>query len=146
MIRTGFVKNKKGDKLSVCFERPSSCAGCKGCAKGLMGKNELLTVYGEAEIGDFVDVQLPENRVFQAALLAYGLPLCVLIAGLLLGSALNMTDTVSFIFALIGLALGFAISRLAEKILSKRKNWRPAIIAVHKNAACTAEERKEENE
>ena len=146
MIRTGFVKSKKGDKLNVCFERPSSCEGCKGCAKGLMRKSELLTVYGEAEIGDFVDVQMPENRVFQAALLAYALPLCVMIAGLVLGSALKMNDTVTFVFAVIGLAAGFACSRLAEKTLSKRKNWRPAIVAVHKNAACTAEERKEENE
>ncbi|MBQ4552595.1 MAG: SoxR reducing system RseC family protein, partial [Clostridia bacterium] len=73
MIRTGFVKDKKGERLSVCFERPSSCEGCKGCAKGLMSKSELLTVFGEAEVGDIVDVEMPEGRVFQASLLAYGL-------------------------------------------------------------------------
>ena len=141
MIRTGFVKEKKGEELSVCFERPSSCEGCKGCAKGLMGKNELLTVFGEAEVGDFVDVQMPENRVFQASLLAYALPLCMLIAGLAVGSLLGLSDAIAFVMALAGLALGFVLARLAEKILSKKKNWRPTIIAVHKEAACTAEER-----
>lgn len=141
MIRTGFVKTKKGDKLSVCFERPSSCEGCKGCSKGLMSKNELLTVFGEAEVGDFVDVQMPEGRVFQASLLAYALPLCMLIAGLAVGSLLGLSDAIAFVMALAGLALGFVLARLAEKILSKKKNWRPTIIAVHKEAACTAEER-----
>ncbi len=33
MIRTGFVKDKKGDQLRVCFDRPEACEGCKGCAK-----------------------------------------------------------------------------------------------------------------
>lgn len=146
MIRTGFVKTKNGEKLSVCFERPSSCDGCKGCSKGLMSKSELLTVFGEAEVGDFVDVQMPEGRVFQASLLAYALPLCMLIAGLVAGSLLGLGDTLAFLLALVGLVLGYVLARLAEKYLSKKKNWRPTIIAVHKNAASTAEERNTENE
>ena len=144
MIRTGFVKTKKGDRLSVCFERPSSCEGCKGCSKGLLSKSELLTVFGEAEVGDFVDVQMPENRIFQASLLAYALPLCMLIAGLAVGSLLGLSDTIAFLMALAGLALGYVMAQLAEKILSKKKNWRPTIISVHKSAAGTAEERNTE--
>ena len=38
MERTGFVKEKKGDTLSVCFERPEACEGCRGCSKGLLPK------------------------------------------------------------------------------------------------------------
>lgn len=146
MIRTGFVKEKKGEKLSVCFERPSSCEGCKGCAKGLMRKNELLTVFGDAQVGDVVDVQMPENRVFQAALLAYGLPLCGMIAALALGSAGGFSDTVAFFMALVGLAVGYVLARVADKYLRSKKNWCPRIVQVHQNAACTAEERNTENE
>lgn len=141
MIRTGFVKTKNGNKLSVCFERPSSCEGCKGCSKGLMSKDELLTVFGEADVGDLVDVQMPEGRIFQASLLAYALPLSMLIAGLAVGSLMGMSDTITFLMALAGLALGYVLARLAEGMLRKKKNWRPTIIAVHKEAACTAEER-----
>ena len=146
MIRTGFVKEKKGETLNVCFERPSSCEGCKGCAKGLMRKSELLTVYGDANVGDTVDVKMPENRVFQASLLAYALPLCGLIAFLMIGSLIGLSDTVSFFLALLGLAVGFGIGRVVEKILSKNKNWRPEIIAVRPCTVCTAEERNTENE
>ena len=141
MIRTGFVKEKKGEKLSVCFERPSSCQGCKGCAKGLVGKNELLTVFGQAEVGDIVDVQMPEDHVFQASLLAYALPLCMMILFLVAGSALGLADTTAFLMALAGLAAGFGLVRLAEKKLRGNQAWRPQIINVHKCTACAAEER-----
>ena len=141
MIREGFVKSKKGDKLTVCFERPSSCAGCKGCAKGLMGKNELLTVYDQAQPGDIVVVQMPENHVFEAALLAYALPLCGLIACLMAGDMLDLGDTLSFLMALIGLGAGFVLGRAADKMLSRKKGWRPEIIAVQSG---TAEERNTE--
>ena len=62
MERTGFVKEKKGDTLSVCFERPEACEGCRGCSKGLLPKKELLTVFGKAEIGDEVVVRMPEAK------------------------------------------------------------------------------------
>ena len=134
MIRTGFVKAKKGECLSVCFERPASCEGCKGCAKGLMKKSELLTVFGEAEVGDFVDVQMPEGHAFQAALLAYAVPLLFLIAGLVVGDALGMMEIWSLLLAVAGLLLGFVLVRLADKYLRTLKKWRPAVIAVHKSA------------
>ena len=144
MIRTGFVKDKKGERLSVCFERPSSCEGCKGCAKGLLSKSELLTVFGEAEVGDIVDVEMPEGRVFQASLLAYGLPLGVMIAALALGSVLGFGDTIAFLMALVGLAAGYGLARLADRYLRSKKNWCPRIVQVHKGAACTTEERNME--
>ena len=132
MIRTGFVKDKKGECLSVCFERPASCEGCKGCAKGLMGKSELLTVFGEAEIGDIVDVQMPENQVFKASLLAYAVPLLLLIAGLVAGNALALSDIWSLVLAVAGLAAGYALVRMAEKHLRTLKEWRPTVIAARR--------------
>ena len=55
MVRTGFVKAKSGSSLQICFERPQACEGCRGCSKGLLPKKELLTAFGEAEIGDVVE-------------------------------------------------------------------------------------------
>ena len=132
MTRTGFVKAKKGDRLSVCFERPSSCQGCKGCAKGMMGKSELLTVFGDAEVGDIVDVRMPDNQIFKASLLAYALPLAMLIAGLLIGDAMKLGDAVSLLFAVAGLALGYVLAHTAEKYLRKLPKWRPTIVAARK--------------
>ena len=132
MVRTGFIKAKKGNCLSVCFERPSSCEGCKGCAKGLMSKTELLTVFGDAEVGDIVDVQMPENQIFKASLLAYAVPLVLLIAGLLIGDALNAGDVLSLLLAVVGLLLGYVVARAVEKQLRKQPKWCPTIIAARK--------------
>ena len=64
MVRTGFVKEKRNGQLRVCFQRPEACEGCKGCAKGLLPRQELLTVFGQAEVGDVVDRLVPvQGRV-----------------------------------------------------------------------------------
>ena len=79
MVRTGIVKSKKGDMLRVCFETPEHCAGCRGCSRGFLPKHELLTVFGQAEVGDTVEVEVRESQAFKATLLAYALPLCTLL-------------------------------------------------------------------
>ena len=131
MIRTGFVKEKKGDQLRVCFERPEACQGCRGCAKGLLPKKELMTVFGEARVGDVVDVQLPEAQMLKATLLAYALPLILLLAGLAVGTALKLSEGLILLLALLGLALGYLGARAVDRRLRNRPGWRPAVVAVH---------------
>ncbi len=131
MIRTGFVKEKKGERLRVCFERPDSCEGCKGCGKGFLPKKELLTVFGQAEVGDMVEVQLPEGKLFKATLLAYVLPLLFLIAGLALGTLLKMSDAVTVLLAFAGLAVGYALARAVDMKLRARPQWRPTVIKAY---------------
>jgi len=131
MVRTGFVKQKKGELLSVCFERPEACAGCKGCAKGLMPKKELLTVFGQAEVGDRVDVQMPEAQMLKATLIAYVLPLCVFLLGLGAGYALRLSEGITLLLAVAGLALGYLAARGIDMKLRSRPRWRPVVLKVY---------------
>ena len=131
MIRTGFVKEKKGDQLRVCFDRPEACEGCKGCAKGLLPKKELLTVTGQAEIGDMVDVEMPEAQMLKASMLAYAMPLALLLLGLGAGSALKFSDGVTAVIALLCLALGYLAARLIDKKLRRRPRWQTAVVNVY---------------
>lgn len=131
MVRTGFVKEKKGDQLRVCFERPEACEGCKGCAKGLLPKSELLTVTGQAEIGDIVDVQMPEAQMLKATMLAYAMPLALLFVGLGLGYALHASDAVMLLMALLGLAVGYAAARFIDLRLRRLPRWRTEILRVY---------------
>ena len=125
MVRTGIVKLKKGDMLRVCFETPEHCAGCRGCSRGFLPKHELLTVFGQAEVG--------ESQAFKATLLAYALPLCTLLLGLLAGSALGLSDALTLLTALAGLAIGYLAAKLAEKSLRRSPKWRPTVIAAHRS-------------
>ncbi|MBQ7455119.1 MAG: SoxR reducing system RseC family protein [Clostridia bacterium] len=130
MIRTGFVKEKKGDQLRVCFERPEACEGCRGCTKGFLPKKELLTVFGDAEVGDMVDVQMAEARTLKATLLAYALPLCLLLIGLLAGSAAGLSDGWTMAVSLLGLALGALAVWLIDRRLRRNEKWRPTVVRV----------------
>lgn len=141
MVRTGFVKEKNGEQLRVCFERPEACEGCKGCAKGLLPKQELLTVFGQAEVGDVVDVQMPEAQTLKASMLVYALPLALLLLGLMGGYALGLSDGVSLLMALAGLALGALGARAADLRLRTRARWRPSVIGV-RSAKTSEKERK----
>ena len=130
MVRTGFVKEKKGDTLRVCFERPEACEGCKGCAKGLLPKQELLSVYGQAEVGDIVDVRMPEAQTLKASMLVYAVPLVLLLAGLAGGYALHLSDGLTLLLALAGLALGYAAVKTVDRRLRAQDRWRPAVVNV----------------
>lgn len=131
MVRTGFVKEKKGDQLRVCFSRPEACEGCKGCAKGLVPKQELLTVFGQAEIGDMVDVEMPQAQTLKASALVYALPMALLLIGLLAGNAAGLSDGFTLLLALLGLALGSLAAWGIDKKLRVRPNWRPSVINVY---------------
>ena len=131
MVRTGFVKEKKGEELRVCFERPDACEGCNGCSKGFLPRQELLTVFGRAEVGDVVDVQMPEAQTLKASLLVYVLPLALMLLGLAAGYALGLSDGLSLLLSLIGLALGALGARAIDLRLRTRPGWRPSVIHVH---------------
>ena len=131
MVRTGFVKEKKGDQLKVCFSRPEACEGCKGCAKGLLPKKELLTVTGQAEIGDMVDVEMPEAQMLKASMLAYAMPLALFLIGLGVGSAARLSDGVTALIALVCLALGYVAARVIDKKLGRRPRWKTAVVNVY---------------
>jgi len=131
MIRTGFVKEKKGDQLRVCFDRPEACEGCKGCAKGLLPKKELLTITGQAEVGDMVDVEMPEAQMLKASMLAYAMPLALFLIGLGVGSAARLSDGVTALVALACLALGYLAARVIDKKLGRRPRWKTAIVNVY---------------
>lgn len=143
MVRTGFVKEKKGELLRVCFERPEACEGCRGCAKGLLPKKELLTVFGEAEVGDLVEVQMAEAQTLKATLAVYAIPLCLLLIGLAVGTLCGLPDGVTLLLALTGLALGYMAVRVIDMRLRKQPKWRPSVVRVI--PAADQKERKTES-
>ena len=115
----------------MCFERPEACEGCRGCAKGILPKKELLTVFGQAEVGDQVDVRMSEAQTLKASLMAYAVPLCALLLGLAAGALLKASDLVTLLLALLGLGAGYLAVRAWERRLRANTQWRPEVIFVH---------------
>ena len=136
MVRTGEVVDKADGVLAVVFERPGACAHCNGCIKTNCNR---VDIPGEAEVGDTIDVEMPDRSVVGASAIAYILPLALFLAGLFAGNGLHGTlaramdaNIFSAICGLAGLALGLLAVHAVDRALRGRKGWQPQIIAVHK--------------
>ena len=131
MLRNGRVVGKEENgKLSVCFERPEMCAKCGAC----MGRKHdtLVTVQGEAEIGDTVDVELADAKVVKASVIAYLVPLIGLIAGLIISAQFTSDEIMIALFGVLGLAAAWLVQTLIDRSLQRKKTWQPRLVAVHK--------------
>ena len=63
--------------LQVTFCRPDACQSCGACEGGK--KQTTIWVKGEAKVGDIAVVDMPDKTVIRASLIAYGLPLILLL-------------------------------------------------------------------
>lgn len=129
MIRTGRVVEVRDGVLEVCFNRPEACDHCNGCA-GQKHKT-LVSIKGDAPLGSTVDVQMPATQVFKASVLAYGLPIVLLILGLLIGMTVFNSESIAALLGIGSMALSWGALRLMEGYLQKKRNWQPYIVAVH---------------
>ena len=111
MIRTGRVVEAKGGSLKVCFDRPEMCASCGKCgAHGV--HQELVTVQGEADVGNWVQVEMPDAQIVKVSLIAYVIPLVFLMAGLVIGQNILGTDAWAAGLGIGLMAVGLLIVRL----------------------------------
>ncbi len=130
MVRTGKVVGTSGKTLEVCFERPEMCAQCGACM-GRKPHEETVKIEGTAEIGDSVDVEMPDAKIVKVSLIAYIIPLIGLLIGLLIGQTLLKNDLWAALTGLAGLGAGILVARAFDKKLGAQKSWQPKLLSVH---------------
>ncbi|MEQ3635913.1 SoxR reducing system RseC family protein [Alcanivorax sp.] len=119
--------------------RASTCGACKakaGCGHHLIneqqsGQRARLRVPSQDshQVGDTVNVALPEGALMRGALWVYGLPLALLFAGALLGEAvpIEIVDA-SALLGMAGLFLGFAINRVMSRQTGHTQAYQPRVV------------------
>ena len=77
MTERGVVTKVKGKKATVQFDRKSACDSCHMCAVTRDGMKVQIVIENtlDANVGDFVSVQMGERFVLTAALIVYIIPL-----------------------------------------------------------------------
>ena len=128
MRQPGEITQVKNGMMQVTFCRPEACAACNACEGGK--KEHVLWVRGEGRVGDIAVVDMPDRVVARASALAYGLPLCCLLAGLILGNLLGGNDAGTALGAVAGLGIGAAILALTEKHRAGRAEWHPQVVEI----------------
>ncbi len=127
MIRTGRVLSAQNGTLRICFQKPSSCEGCKGCGNNAESQITIASpAAASASEGDTVLVRVPDKSLLFSAFIVYVLPLCVFLIGLIIGKLVSGSDTVSVISALSGLLISFFVLRKIDR----KKAYTPTVISV----------------
>ena len=130
MIRSGKVVKAAGKLLHVCFERPEMCQHCGACGHK---QESLVTLYGDARVGDTVIVDMPEGQLLRLSLITYLIPLAGLILGMLLGSRLFASEQMTALLGGVALVLCLVPVVLYDRHCRKTGKRTPTIIDVIKN-------------
>jgi sigma-E factor negative regulatory protein RseC len=125
----GLVTAVKDGTAQIHFLRGSACAHCGACLT--VGESEMEVTLPNtlgAKQGDRVVVDLSPKRVMQASLLAYAVPLLLLIGGVLIGS--RYADWAGLALGIAACGIGYLILRIVEKKSKKRNSFQPRMTRV----------------
>lgn len=122
MIERGFVIKCKDGFAQVRIERNSACGQCGKC--GMTEKQKHVDFYVEntldAQVNDVVELDIPEANSAKLAFVAYILPIIPALVLLFVSVGLKWMDWLSILLFFVGLAIGFAVVALIDR-LHKRK-------------------------
>ena len=125
----GLVTSVSDGTVQIRFLRGSACAHCGACLT--VGDSEmeisLPNTLGAKE-GDRVVVDLSPKRVVQASLIAYAVPLVLLIAGVLIGS--RIADWAGLALGIVACGISYLILRIVEKKSAKSKSFQPCMTRI----------------
>lgn len=114
MKRMALVVNVDG-KLMAEIVRTEACGKCGACGVKRGEKAHFPLPEGDYKEGDSVELTMSSNKLSLASLIAYGVPLAALIAGLFIGQALFDAEGAQALTAIICLALGCVWLKYSEK-------------------------------
>ncbi|NQZ54150.1 MAG: SoxR reducing system RseC family protein [Piscirickettsiaceae bacterium] len=117
-------------------ERQSTCSGCQvrqGCGTGMLAKHvgqkfSRITVKktSDVEIGQQVQLAIPEETLLQGAALMYLLPLVLMFIFAAIAQSLNFNEALEIIAGISGLFIGFYWVRI--RLRNKKDGFQAKIV------------------
>lgn len=125
--------------MVVEFERSAMCEKCGACERAQKAMLMEVERIGDAQLGDRVYVQLPETTLLRAAMVAYGIPLLMLMLGLIAGymlpDKLGLAGNRDLYAVVLGALLAggsFLIIHLTEKNRRKSGRYAPKVTEIER--------------
>lgn len=126
------VATKSNNYIEVRIGRNSACASCGKC--GMTEKQKHVDFFVEntqdAKVGDTVSVEIPETNPAPLAFVGYILPLIPALGLLFAGIALQWPDWASLLMFVGGLAIGFSLLVLIDRLRKHKWMQAPTLLAV----------------
>ena len=129
MGEIGKVTEIIGDDIMVSHKRTGACASCNICARGRDNNEMVMRARNacEANIGDFVEVELQEGALLKAVGIAYGIPFASMVAGFGLGYLLG-GEIAAFSAGILLTGAAYVVIRIMEKGGKLAKKYVPVAI------------------
>jgi len=144
MRENGKVVNIKNDRAEVEVAARGQCEHCSAHAMcnwtGTSTRKVLAVNKVGAGVGDAVELETAEGTGAKSNLLVFGIPVVLMVVGVLIGGLLIRKDAWSGILTGLGLALGFGIVKTIDIVVSRSGRSLPVI------AGRTAELRSQNTE
>lgn len=129
MGEIGKVTEIIGDDIMVSHKRTGACASCKICARGSDDNEMIMRARNacEANVGDFVEVELQEGALIKAVAVAYGIPFAFMVAGFGMGYLVG-GEIAAFSIGLVLMGAAYVVIRILEKNGKLAKKYVPVAV------------------
>lgn len=141
LIESGQIMALEKDCLWVETVQRSTCSSCsaqKGCGQSLLakwaGRPQYLRVLlcgrssADFEVGNSVEVGIPEGVVALGAVFVYVLPLLMMVLGVVAGHLLFVSELASVLGALFGVFLGGLLVRCHARYYRNDARFQPVLV------------------
>ncbi|MDX1694979.1 MAG: SoxR reducing system RseC family protein [Ketobacteraceae bacterium] len=119
-----------------------SCAARNGCGQsalaklGQQHKNHVRALNAfDLEVGDQVVIGVPEDVVLKGTLVAYLMPLVLMLVAAITADSFTSRDLWIALAGLSGLAVGFGLVRLHFLSVSRDKRYQPVVLRASRQDA-----------
>lgn len=122
---TGIIKQVEGTQLFIEIVQQSACADChaKGMCSASDSKAKIIEITNSSnryQVGDTVVVSGKTSLGLLAILLAFILPICALVASIIMGNTLQWNDGLSAVVGILTLIpYYFVLYLFREKMKNK---------------------------
>lgn len=137
---TGLVSNLIGDQAIVQTQSQLACASCKvvsTCGSGIVEKYFSGKIFSSqvnnrlnAKIGDKVILEIPKSSITKASLVVYLVPLLIFILFASVGSIYLNNENIIISISLIGLFLGFVVTKFYNRRLLNNELYLPKMVSI----------------
>ncbi len=113
------VVSYKGKHAMVETIVDSACGSCKECSKGQGGKRLLAKTDKFYPINSIVNIEISSRNLLLASFIAYGVPVVLLLAIVIAGALMNISEAYTIGVALIIIVIYYVYIRYIDSKLSR---------------------------
>jgi len=151
MRENGRIVSTKNDRAEVEVAARGECEHCTAHGicnwTGTSTRKVLAVNRAGAAAGDMVELETVEGTGAKSNLLVFGIPVVLMLAGVLVGGVLLRKDLWSGILAGVGLALGFGIVKAIDIAVNRSGRSLPVVVGrMVQDASCKVQDKGEADE